>query len=256
MRRIRIIPILLLQNGGLVKSIRFKDHKYVGDPINAVRIFNDKEVDEIVILDISASREKRPPAFDQIADIGGEAFMPFAYGGGIRTLEEIRQLLSAGAEKIVLNTAALDDPGLISTAAAQFGSQAVVVSIDVRKDWRGKYRVYRDNGQKKTKHDPATLARQLEAAGAGEIMLMSIDQDGTFDGYDLALTRSVSQAVSIPLIAAGGASSLADFREAIIQGGASAVAAGSMFVYQRPHRAVLISYPKQEELTQEVFSKI
>lgn len=256
MRRIRVIPVLLIQNGGLVKSIRFRKHQYVGDPINAVKIFNEKEVDEIAILDISASREKRPPNIRQVAEIAGEAFMPLAYGGGITKLDEIKQILYEGAEKVVLNTSALDNPGLITEAAQQFGSQSIMASIDVQKNWRGQYRVYRDNGSKNTGLAPEELARRVEAAGAGEIFLNSIHRDGTFEGYDLELTKRVTEAVGIPVIACGGAAEVEDFYRAVAVGGASAVAAGSFFVFQRPHRAVLISYPGQEELREKVFERL
>ena len=255
MRRIRVIPVLLIQNGGLVKSIQFKKHQYVGDPINAVKIFNEKEVDEIVILDISATQAKRAPNIQQIAEITGEAFMPLAYGGGITSLEEIKEILYEGAEKVVLNTSALDDPQLISRAAQRFGNQSIVVSIDVHKNWLGQYKVYRNNGTKNTSLNPVELAMQVAELGAGEIMLTSIDRDGTFGGYDLDLLKQVTQAVNIPVIACGGAAELSDFQQAVAIGGASAVAAGSMFVYQRPHRAVLISYPAQQELKEKLFSQ-
>jgi len=255
LRRIRVIPVLLIQNGGLVKSIQFKKHQYVGDPINAVKIFNEKEVDEIVILDISATQAKRAPNIQQIAEITGEAFMPLAYGGGITSLEEIKEILYEGAEKVVLNTSALDDPQLISRAAQRFGNQSIVVSIDVHKNWLGQYKVYRNNGTKNTSLNPVELAMQVAELGAGEIMLTSIDRDGTFGGYDLDLLKQVTQAVNIPVIACGGAAELSDFQQAVAIGGASAVAAGSMFVYQRPHRAVLISYPAQQELKEKLFSQ-
>jgi cyclase len=247
--------VLLIQNGGLVKSIQFKKHQYVGDPINAVKIFNEKEVDEIVILDISATQAKRAPNIQQIAEITGEAFMPLAYGGGITSLEEIKEILYEGAEKVVLNTSALDDPQLISRAAQRFGNQSIVVSIDVHKNWLGQYKVYRNNGTKNTSLNPVELAMQVAELGAGEIMLTSIDRDGTFGGYDLDLLKQVTQAVNIPVIACGGAAELSDFQQAVAIGGASAVAAGSMFVYQRPHRAVLISYPAQQELKEKLFSQ-
>ncbi len=255
MRRIRVIPVLLIQNGGLVKSIRFKKHQYVGDPINAVKIFNEKEVDEIVILDISASRERRPPNIQQISELAGEAFMPLAYGGGITTLDQIKKILYEGAEKVVLNTTALDNPQLLIEAARQFGNQSIVVSIDVKKNWLGQYKVYRNNGQKNTGLNPEELAKQMEEAGAGEIMLNSIDRDGTFEGFDLNVISRVTQAVGIPVIACGGASEINDFYCAISGAGASAVAAGSMFVFQLPHRAVLISYPAQEALKVKLFDK-
>ena len=256
MRRIRVIPVLLIQNGGLVKSIRFNKHLYVGDPINAVKIFNEKEVDEIVILDISASKSRRPPDLQQISEIAGEAFMPLAYGGGITTLEQIKQVLYAGAEKVILNTTALDNPKLITEAARQFGTQSVVVSIDAKKDWLGRYRVYRNCGSLNTGLSVDALARNLESAGAGEIFLTSIDQDGTFLGYDIALISMVTQAVNIPVVACGGAAEVSDFQKAVERGGASAVAAGSMFVFQRPHRAVLISYPAAAALKVQLFDKL
>jgi cyclase len=255
MKRVRIIPALLIQKGGLVKSIRFKDHKYVGDPINAVKIFNEKEVDEIVVLDISASAEKRPPNIEKIKEIASEAFMPLGYGGGITNLEEIKMLITAGVEKTILNTAALTNPRLISDGAKYVGSQSIVVSIDVKKNIWGKYKVYGMNGSKNTGLDPVAFARQMEEAGAGEVLLNSIDKDGTFEGYDLDLISSVSSSVNIPVVAIGGASSTEDFTGAI-NAGASAASAGSLFVFQRPLRAVLISYPSQAELKKKVFEKI
>lgn len=239
-----------------MKSVKFKNHKYVGDPINAVKIFNQKEVDEIAIIDISATKKGRTPNIQQISEIAGEAFMPLSYGGGITKLSEIKQILFEGVEKVVLNTSALDNPSLITEAAKKFGSQSIVVSIDVKKDWLGRYRVFRNNGTKNTAKDPAVFAKQMEEAGAGEIFLTSIDRDGTFGGYDISLIQKVADAVSIPVIACGGASSIEDFRSAVKDGGASALAAGSMFVFQRPHRAVLISYPKWSELKEKLFSKI
>jgi cyclase len=250
MKRVRIIPILLIQNGGLVKSVKFKHHKYVGDPINAVKIFNEKEVDEIVLLDISATAERRPPNIAQIREIASEA-----YGGGITRLDEIRELITAGVEKVVLNSSAFANPTLITEGAGWVGSQSIVASIDVKKDWLGKYRVVTQNGGKNTGLDPVAYARQLEQAGAGEIFLNSVDKDGTFEGYDTKLIQEVSGAVGIPVVAVGGAGSPDDFTAAI-QHGASAAAAGSLFVFQRPHRAVLISYPGQAELKTRVFEKI
>lgn len=255
MRRVRIIPALLIQKGGLVKSVRFKDHKYVGDPINAVKIFNEKEVDEIVLLDISATVEKRAPDIERIKEIASEAFMPLGYGGGITKLEEISELIKGGVEKVILNTVAFNNRRLISDGAKYVGSQSMVVSIDVKKNLWGKYRVYITNGSKNTDLDPVSFARQMEEAGAGEILLNSIDRDGTFEGYDLDLIHSVSAAVGIPVVALGGAGSIDDFRKSVQQG-ASAASAGSLFVFQRPHRAVLISYPTQAELKESLFKRI
>ncbi len=256
MRRIRVIPILLLQGSGLVKSIKFKDFKYIGDPINAVRIFNEKEVDELAILDISATAEGRKPDPVRIREIVSEAFMPVAYGGGISTPEEVEILVKNGVEKVVLNFHAATNPALVRNAASAVGSQSITVSIDVKSDFWGRKRVYLKNGQQKTDFDPVDFARLMEDAGAGELLVNSIERDGTFSGYDLELIRSISQKTGIPVVAAGGASSIDDFRAAVHDGGASAVAAGSMFVLQRPHRAVLISYPNQAELKKKLFDMV
>jgi len=255
MKRVRVIPVLLIQKGGLVKSVKFRQHKYVGDPINAVKIFNDKEVDEMVILDISATEEKRAPNLKQIKEIASEAFMPLAYGGGITKVEEIKELITGGVEKVVLNSNAFLQPALITEAANWVGSQSVVVSIDVKKNLWGKYKVFIQNGTTNTNLDPAEFAKQMENAGAGEIFLNAIEKDGTFGGYDLALIKQVSNTVNIPVVAIGGAGSVDDFVGAV-KSGASAVAAGSLFVFQRPHRAVLISYPSQLELKEKLFTQI
>jgi len=244
---------LLIQKGGLVKSVKFRDHKYVGDPINAVKIFNEKEVDELVVLDISATAEKRGPNMKQVKEIAGEAFMPLGYGGGITRTEEIRELIAAGVEKVILNTAAFYTPRLVTDGANYVGSQSIVVSMDVKKNIWGKYRVYVQNGSKNTDRDPAEYAKKMEEAGAGELFLNAIDKDGTFNGYDIDLICLVSAAVNIPVVAIGGAGSVNDFTKAV-KNGASAVSAGSMFVFQRPHRAVLISYPTQKELKESFFS--
>lgn len=244
----RVIPCLLLQGEGLVKTKRFKDPIYVGDPINAIRIFNDKEVDELIFLDISASREGRGPNFRTIRDIASECFMPVGYGGGIRSLEDARQVLSLGIEKIILNTAALRQPELVSDLAREFGSQAIVVSIDAKKRLLGGYEVMGASATERAGLKPTDHARRMVALGAGEIFLNSIDRDGTQSGFDIALIRSVARTVSVPVVACGGAANLIDFAEAVVDGGASAVSAGSMFVFHGKHRAVLISYPTRAEL--------
>lgn len=248
MVRPRVIPTLLLKGRGLYKTTQFAKPVYIGDPINTMRIFNDKEVDEIAILDISATRENRGPDFEQIAEIVSESFMPLAYGGGITTYDQAMKLFQLGVEKVILNSAALDNPGLITSIAKSAGSQAVVVSIDVRKTLLGGKKVFTRNGDKKADLDPVTWAKKAESLGAGEIMLTSIDHEGTMKGYDIALTKLVADAVGIPVIACGGAGSLLDFAAVLKEGHASAVAAGSMFVFQGPHRAVLISYPTRAEL--------
>lgn len=256
MRRIRIIPILLIQNGGLVKSVKFKNHRYIGDPINAVKIFNEKEVDEIVVLDISATKEKRAPNILQISDLAGEAFMPLSYGGGITTMTQVKKILYEGAEKVILNTSAFKNLDLITQISEQFGSQSAVVSIDVKRDWLGNYKVYLQNGSKRTGMTPIEFAKKAEQAGAGEIILMAIDRDGTYQGFDINLVKQVAEAVTIPVVACGGASHMDDFVKVVNIGSASAVAAGSLFVYASEQRGIMINYPKQEILITNVFSKI
>ncbi len=247
MRRVRVIPVLLLRDGGVVKSVRFKKHTYVGDPINAVRIFNDKEVDEICILDVDATPKRRGPDLSLIASIAGEAFMPLSYGGGLTHVDQMKEVMQRGVEKIVLNSAAIDRPSLVSEAARLFGSQSVVVSIDVKRGFLGGYSAYGHGGTKAAGVDPVSHARRMEQAGAGEIVLCSVDRDGTFEGYDLALVGAVAHAVKIPVVACGGAARVDDFLGAV-RAGASAVAAGSMFVFMGKHRAVLISYPSASDL--------
>ena len=250
----RVIPSLLIHKGGLVKSVQFKDYKYVGDPINAVKIFNEKEVDEIAVIDIDASKENKAPNIEKISEIASEAFMPMAYGGGITTIEQIKEILYNGIEKVIINKAAHTTPHLITQAANLFGNQSIVVSIDVKKVFLKGYRVFIENGKKNTGLHPVEFAITAEKLGAGEILLNSIDKDGTFTGYDVALIQQVSQAVNIPVIAIGGASSVEDFAKAK-QAGASAVSAGSMFVFQRPHKAVLISYPTRKEIKEIVHAQ-
>jgi imidazole glycerol-phosphate synthase subunit HisF len=247
MLKTRVIPCLLLRGGGLVKTTRFKDPKYVGDPINAIKIFNDKEVDELVLLDISASREGRGPAFSVIEEVASECFMPLAYGGGIGTVEQARRILKLGVEKVVFNTTAWRSPQVLADASREFGAQAVVASIDVRRKLFGRHEVVVEGGTRGTGVEPVEYAQRMEAAGAGEIFLTSIDRDGTMKGYELDLISKVSAAVSVPVIASGGAATVQDFAAAIREG-AAAVAAGAMFVFHGPHRAVLITYPAQRDL--------
>lgn len=249
MLKTRVIPCLLLRGAGLVKTTEFRNPKYVGDPINAIKIFNDKEVDELVLLDIAASRTGKGPPFEVIQNIASECFMPVAYGGGITSVEQIRRILGTGVEKVVLNTAALRDPSLVRDAAREFGSQAVVVSIDVKRKLFGRYEVYVEGGTKATGREPVSYAREMEDIGAGEILLNAIDRDGTMKGYDIDLVSKVTSVLGIPVIASGGAGSISDFAEASKRGGAAAVAAGAMFVFHGRHRAVLITYPSQAELS-------
>jgi cyclase len=254
MKRIRVIPVLLIHKQGLIKSERFKNYRYVGDPINAVKIFNEKEVDELAVIDISATREKRKPNIQRIKEIAGEAFMPLSYGGGITSIEEVKEILFNGIEKVIINKSAVTSPGLITQVAERFGSQSVVVSIDVKKNILGKYKVYTDNGSHNTGLDPSAFAKQCEELGAGEILLNSIERDGTYKGFDVELIKKISNSVSVPVIACGGAGDVSDFSLAVKEGQASAVAAGSMFVFQRPHNAVLISYPSVSELKEKLYN--
>lgn len=244
----RVIPCLLLKGSGLVKTVKFKDPKYVGDPRNALKIFNEKEADEIVILDISATLENRSPNFELIREVVDEAFMPLGYGGGIKNIEEIRRLLNIGVEKAIINTAAFQNPHLIEEAAKIFGSQSIVISIDIKKSLLGSSLVYVSNGKTSTKLDPVIYAKKMESLGAGELLINSIDRDGTMTGYDVQIIKQIADAVTIPVVACGGAGKLADLRVAVKEGGASAVAAGSLFVFHGKHRAVLISYPDADEL--------
>ena len=247
MLRARVIPCLLLRNGGLVKTVKFADSKYVGDPINAVRIFNEKEVDELMFLDIGATPAGVGPNFGLLQDIASEAFMPFGYGGGVSTLEQVKKIFGTGVEKVVLNSAAAANPQLVTAAAALAGSASVVVSIDARRGWLGGYSVFVDGGRTDTRQDPVQYARRMAGLGAGEILLNAIHRDGTMEGYDLELIRRVSSAVSIPVVAVGGAGRLEDFPAAVAHG-AAAVGAGSLFVFHGKHRAVLITYPSYAEL--------
>lgn len=249
----RVIPCLLLRGNGLVKTRKFKDAVYVGDPVNAVRIFSDKEADEIVILDIDASREGREPNYELIAEMAGEAFMPVAYGGGVRSLEQIRRLIRSGVEKVVINTLATESTDTIRAAVEVFGSQAIVGAVDVRRKLLGGYTVVAKSATETTRLNLQQHIENLVQAGVGELFINDVDRDGCMIGYDLALVRSVAQA-PVPVVVCGGAGTLEHLREAVLDGGASAVAAGSMFVFHGKHRAVLINYPKAIELEKN-FSK-
>lgn len=244
----RLIPVLLLKGKGLVKTVRFKEPRYIGDPINAVRIFNDLKADELVFLDICASRENRSISVDLITAIGDEAFMPFAAGGGISTLKQMEKVLKAGAEKVIINTQAVLNPQLIEEAAKHFGSQSIIVSIDVKRNLFKKQIVKIKDGLEKTKLGPVEWAKRVESLGAGEIIINSIDRDGMMQGYDIDLTRKVADQVGIPVIACGGAGCLDHFKEGFEQGQAHALAAGSMFIYHGPRKAVLINYPSKNEI--------
>jgi len=243
----RVIPCLLLRGNGLVKTKKFKDAVYLGDPVNAVRIFSDKEADEIVILDIDASREGREPNYELIAEMAGEAFMPVAYGGGVRNLEQIRRLIRSGVEKVVINTMATESTDTIKAAVDVFGSQAIVGAVDVRKKLFGGYSVMAKSATVDTRLNLQQHIENLVQAGVGELFINDVERDGCMVGFDLTLVRSVSQS-SVSVVVCGGAGTLEHLREAVHDGGASAVAAGSMFVFHGKHRAVLINYPKAADL--------
>ncbi|HEY9759820.1 MAG TPA: glycosyl amidation-associated protein WbuZ [Oculatellaceae cyanobacterium] len=228
MLKTRVIPVVLFNGAVVVKSVRFENWRNIGHPVNVARVYNAREVDELIFLDIVASRNNRRPDVEMLRDIVDECFMPLTVGGGIRQIDDIKSIVQAGADKISLNTAALDNPGLITEAANKFGSQCVVVSIDVKRDERGDYRIYKYTSKQIIENDPFAWARQLQEMGAGEILLTSVDQDGTMESYDVELIERMANAVSVPVIAAGGAGELDDFVKAR-QAGASAVAAASIF---------------------------
>ncbi len=248
MLKTRIIPCLLLHDGGLVKTEKFKNPKYVGDPINAVRIFNEKEVDELIFLDIDASKQNREPNLSIIEDLASECFMPFAYGGGITSLQQIQKILKIGVEKIIINQTVLSNINFVKEAARHFGSSTIIVAMDIKKDIWGSYKVFNHVKQKTEKIAPYEHAKRICDAGAGELFVNNVDRDGTYQGFDTIVLETINKTVSIPVIACGGASSLANLREVVSHANVSGVAAGSLFVYQGPHRAVLISYPSQDEL--------
>lgn len=245
----RIIPCLLLRNNGLVKTVKFKDSTYIGDPINTVKIFNEKEVDELFFLDIDATKSRKEPPYDLIQNIASECFMPFAYGGGIHSLQQIERIIKSGAEKVIINTNAFLQKDFLAEAVRQFGSSTIAVSIDVKKEFLKGNVVYIKGGTQSTGLTPVVYATRIEDAGAGEILINSIDRDGVMEGYDIELIKSISNSIRIPLIACGGAGSLNDFKLAVKEGGASAVAAGSFFVFHGKRRAVLITYPSYSEIS-------
>jgi imidazole glycerol-phosphate synthase subunit HisF len=239
----RIIPVLLLADGRLVKTTRFRDPRYVGDPINAVRIFNEKQVDELVVLDIEATPRNRPPDADAISDIVSEAFMPVAYGGGVRDVATATRLIQLGVEKVVVNTAAVEGPSDIAAIADRLGSSTLVVSIDAIARGSGEYEVVTRAATRRTGIDVRAHAAAMASLGAGELFVTSIDRDGSMLGYDIDLLRQVTEAVGVPVVACGGAGTAADLVSAVRDGGATAAAAGSLFVFHGRHRAVLITYP-------------
>jgi len=248
MLRTRIIPALLLRNESLVKTVRFGKFTYVGDPVNTVRIFNELEVDELLFLDITASRENRSPNLKMLSDIANECFMPLGYGGGIRNLDHAEQVFAIGFEKVAINTYANERLEVICEIAALYGSQAVIASIDVKAGLFGNQTVRTLGGRRDTKRDPVEWAQEVERAGAGEILLTSVDREGTWDGFDYELVERVAGSVSIPVIAHGGAGCVEDIGKVVKQAGASAVALGSMVVFQKKGMGVLVNFPDHIQL--------
>lgn len=246
----RVIPVLLLKDGGFYKTVRFSDARYIGDPLNTLRIFDEKEVDELCILDIKATELGEGPRFDFLETLADECFMPVSYGGGIRNAEDCRRLLGIGFEKIVLNSVLAATPSLVGEVAAMAGSQAVVASIDVRRDEGDRYSVWTHGGRNRLALEPVVWARQLAELGAGEILLTSIDRDGTGEGYDLDLVNRVADAVTVPVVACGGAAGMDDLVSGVLRGHASGVAAGSMFVFYGRRRGVLINPPSSREFAE------
>ncbi len=244
----RVIPCLLLRKGGLYKTEQFKKPTYIGDPINAIKIFNEKEVDELMFLDIDASVENKEPNYKIIEDIASECFMPLCYGGGIKNVEQMKRIYALGAEKVSISSQAVLNPKLINEAADIFGNQSVIVTIDIKKDFWGKKKVFINNGKKNTKLSPIDFIKQVEALGAGEIVINNCDNDGMMKGYDIELLKEIKENVKVPIIALGGAGNLNHIKEAFETAKVDAVACGSMFVYQGPLKGVLISYPPYEKI--------
>lgn len=254
MQFIRVIPVLLLSKGLVYKTVKFKRPKYIGEAINAVKIFNEKESDELILMDIGATKERNEPNISSLKEIVSEAFMPIGYGGGISSLHQIENLFKIGIEKVIINSALYTKPNLVNEASKIFGSQSVVVSVDVKKNFWGTYVPYSISGTKKQRNNINELLISIQDQGAGEIIINSIDKDGTMEGYELELIANSAELLSIPIVALGGAKNIEDF-EMAIKNGASAVAAGSMFVFQGPHKAVLISYINSDELNKLIKSK-
>tara|TARA_Y100000591_G_C21776735_1_gene668759 strand:+ start:535 stop:1305 length:771 start_codon:yes stop_codon:yes gene_type:complete len=255
MKRFRIIPTLLINEGKLVKTTKFKNPSYVGDPINAVKIFNEKEVDEISIIDISISRNKAKPNYRLISDIAGEAFMPCSYGGGISNVEIGKEIITCGVEKLIINNAFLKDVDLVRTFKNKFGSQSIVASIDIKKTWLGNYGIFDHFSKKILNLDIISHIKLLEENGIGELLLNYVDNDGTFKGYNISHCKSISKHLDIPVVLAGGCNGLKNMYNAISLGQASALSVGAFFVYQLPHRAVMINYPSQKNLIKNIYSK-
>jgi imidazole glycerol-phosphate synthase subunit HisF len=256
MKRFRIIPTLLINEGKLVKTINFKNPSYVGDPINAVKIFNEKEVDEISIIDMSRTIKATEPNFNLISDIAGEAFMPMSYGGGISSIEIGQKIIRCGVEKLIINNALMKNPEIIKSFKEKFGSQSIVASLDIKKNWFGNYKIFDYLTKKTQSQNIISYAKLLESSGIGEIILNYVDKEGTFNGLNTGHCKLIANNLNIPVILSGGCNGISNMLSAVKDGNASAIAVGSFFIYQLPHRAVMINYPKQKDLIEKVFMKI
>ena len=255
MLRPRIIPSLLIHDNGLVKTVNFKNPKYVGDPINAVKIFNEKEVDELCVFDIDATANANEPNYSLIERLANQSMMPLCYGGGVKTVEQAQKIFGLGVEKIALSSSVLKNPDLITKISDRVGSQSVIVVLDVKKKFLGGYEVYINNGKKATGIDPIKFVKQAQQFGAGEIVINSIDRDGVMKGYDMDLIKKVRGKISLPMTVLGGAGSLDDIERVVNKHGVIGVAAGSLFVFKGPYKAVLINYPNSEEKN-KLFKKL
>ena len=249
MLRTRIIPVLLMRDRGLVKTERFRSPRYVGDPINIVRIFNEKEADELILLDIQATSSRARPQFELLEQVASEAFMPICYGGAVTSVADAKRLLRLGIEKVSVNTALFENPRLIEVLAGELGSQCVVASVDVKRTWTGKYEVFSHSGRPVREREVLRWIERLVKLGAGEVLVNAVDRDGTMKGYDLHLLRMIRGQFDVPIIACGGAESLDDMRGALHVGHLDALGVGARFVYEGPHRAVLISYLSSSEIS-------
>jgi cyclase len=247
MLRPRIIPCLLIKDNGLIKSVQFKDHKYIGDPINAVKIFNEKEVDEIIIIDIDATVQNREPDYKLIESLAAECRMPLCYGGGVKTFEQAQRIFGLGVEKVSISSEAVLNPFLLTEIGKRVGSQSIVVVLDVKKSKTGKYEIWTHNATKNTGKDPVEFAKEIESLGAGEVVVNSIDADGMMKGYDMELIDKIRDAISLPLTVLGGAGTLKDIGDLIAKHKIIGAAAGSLFVFKGVFKAVLINYPKPSE---------
>lgn len=251
----RVIPCLLLHKGGLYKTEKFKKPTYIGDPINAIKIFNEKEVDELMFLDIDASVQNKEPNYKMIEDIASECFMPLCYGGGVKNIEQMKKIYALGVEKVSLSSQAVLKSNLIKEASDIFGNQSVIVTVDIKKDFWGKQKVFINNGKKNTKLNPVDFIKQVETLGAGEIVINLVDNDGVMKGYDIELMKEIKSNTNLPVIALGGAGNLNHIKEVFQSSHVDAVACGSMFVYQGSLKGVLISYPPYQKIQELLGNK-